>query len=166
MVSGSRVFAAAAAACAAAWLWSWYRLPERVPVHFDGGGSPDAWSSRAGALWTAALLGLGTALVFAGTVWLTRRISVGLINTPHPRYWKRPENVPRLRELMVEDLWLIGAWTMLLLAAVQLLIVREAGQAEPRLDGWAVAVVVGYVVVVLGQIVWMYTRRYAVPDEE
>jgi hypothetical protein len=103
------------------------------------------------------------AALFLGLVALVRRASPELINVPHPGYWKRPEHLARLRELMAEDMWLLGAWTLLLVAGVQLLIVRAAGLPEPRLDGWAVVVVGGYLVAVLGRVVWMGTRRYAVP---
>ena len=156
-------FLAAAAACAAAWTWSAVRLPERVPVHFGGGGAPDSWSSRTGALWTTAALGIGIALLFAGLAQLLRRLPADALNVPHPGYWKRPERVDRLRELLAEDMRWIGAATLLLLAAVQVLVVRAAGMADPRLDWWTVAVVVLHVGVVAGRVVWMSTRRYAVP---
>lgn len=156
-------FAAAAAAFAATWLWSLTRLPERVPLHFGGGGDPDRWGTRAEALWTTGLVGLGTAALFAGLVALVRRVPAHAINVPHPEHWKRPEHLPRLRELMADDMRLLGAWTLLLVAAVQVLVVRAAGLPEPRLDGWSWAVLGLYLAAVLGRVGWMLTGRYAVP---
>ncbi|MGY2064605.1 DUF1648 domain-containing protein [Blastococcus sp. SYSU DS0619] len=156
-------FAASTVLYAAVWAWSWSRLPERVPIHFGAGGEPDDWTSRTAALWFTALLGLGMVAVFAGSVWLVRRAGPGLINVPNPQYWKRPENLGRLRGLIVADLWLFGAWTMLLLTAVDWLVVRAATAADPALGPWPLVLVGGYLVVVLGRVMWSYTRRYAVP---
>ncbi|MCF6745929.1 DUF1648 domain-containing protein [Blastococcus sp. KM273128] len=164
MGSGRSWFLAAAAACAAAWGWSLARLPERVPVHFGGAGEPDRWAGRAEALWTSGLLALGTALLFAGLVGLVGRVPAHSLNVPNPDYWKRPEHLPRLRALVAEDLWWIGAWTLLLFAAVQVLLVRAAQLPDPRLDGWAYAVLGLYLLAVLGRVGWMLTRRFAVPE--
>jgi uncharacterized membrane protein len=162
-VGARRWFAAAGAVYAAVWLWSWGALPERVATHFTGSGRPDAWSSRPVALAVTAVLGAGTALVFVALVRLVRGARVGWINVPHPGYWKQPANLGRLRALMAEDVWLLGAWTLLLLAAVQALVVRAARLPEPRLDGWALGVVGLYLAVVVARAVWSHTRRYAVP---
>ncbi|MGY1914726.1 DUF1648 domain-containing protein [Blastococcus sp. SYSU DS0973] len=157
-------FAASAVLYAAVWAWSWTRLPERVPTHFAAGGEPDDWSSRAAALWFSGLLGLGMVLLFAGLVQLVRRAPAAMVDVPHPEYWKRPENLGRLREIAVADLWLLGAWTLLLLTAVDWLVVRAATAEDPALGPWPLLLVGGYLVVVLGRVVWMVTRRYAVPE--
>ena len=162
-MGGTRWFAAAAALFAGAWLWSLARLPERVPTHFAGSGRPDAWASRTAALWTSALLALGVAALFAGLVRFLRRVPGEHIGVPHPEYWKQPEHLPRLRRLVAEDLWLLGAWTLLLLAVVQVLVVRAAALAEPRLDAWAFVAIGLYVMGVIARAGWMSTRRYAVP---
>jgi uncharacterized membrane protein len=162
--SAHRWFLAAAGTFAAAWGWSLARLPDRVPVHFGGGGEPDRWAGRAEALWTFGLLSLAMALLFAGLVALIARAPAELVNVPNPGYWKRTEHLPQLRRLVADDLWLIGAWTLLLLAAVQVLVVRAARLPDPRLDGWAVAVLGLYLLAVLGRVGWMLTRRYAIPD--
>jgi uncharacterized membrane protein len=155
-------FLGATALYTAVWIWSYGRLPERVPIHFGGSGDPDRWSSRAGALWTTALLGLGMVLLFAGLAWLLRRVPPQSIDVPSADFWRRPENVGRLRDLVAADVWLLAASTLVLLTAVQFLVVRAAAMAEPRLDAWAVVVVALYLVgVVLG--VLLRLRRYAGP---
>lgn len=163
MGSARTWFAASVALYAVVWAWSWSRLPERVPTHFDAGGEPDDWSSRAAALGISGLLGFGTALLFLAIVWAVPRVGVQFVNVPNPQYWKRPENLARMRVLAVEDLWWLGAWTMLLLAAVVWLVVRAATAEDPALGLWPLVLVVGYLVAVLGRVAWTYTRRYAVP---
>ncbi|MGY2002034.1 DUF1648 domain-containing protein [Blastococcus sp. SYSU DS1024] len=158
-------FATAAALYAAVWVWSWTRLPERVPVHFGAAGDPDAWADRPTALVATALLGLGVVAVFAGAVRLVRRTRPELIDVPNGEYWKRPENVGRLRGLIAADLWSLGAWTLLLLCAIDWLIVRAATADDPSLGPWPLVLVGGYLLGVAARLVWMFTRRYAVPPE-
>jgi uncharacterized membrane protein len=165
MRSARGVFLAGVALYALVWAWSWTRLPERVPTHFGIGGEPDDWSSRGTALWTTGLIGLGTALVFVGTVALVRRTRPDVVNVPHPDYWKRPDNLPRMRALVAEDLWLFGAWTLLLLTGIDWLIVRAATAEDPGLGPWPMVLVGGYLAGVAARIAWMYRRRYAVPRE-
>jgi uncharacterized membrane protein len=164
-VKARAVFLVAAATCAAVWLWSAPRLPERVPVHFSGGGSPDSWSSRAAALWTFGLLGVGTGLLFVGLVWFVGRVPAQQINVPRPDYWKQPEHLGRMRRLLAEDMLWLGAWTLLLLAVVQVLVVRAAGMAEPRLGPEGFAAIGIYLLVVVARTAWALTRRYAVPTD-
>jgi sterol desaturase/sphingolipid hydroxylase (fatty acid hydroxylase superfamily) len=156
-------FAGAALVFTAAWLWSLGRLPERVPIHFGGSGEADTWSSRTAALWVFAGLGLGTAALFAGLVWFLGRIPAEHMDVPHPEYWKRPEHLGRLRRLVAEDVWWLGASTLLLLAVLLVLVVRAAGMDEPRLGPWGPVAIGIYLLGVLARTAWVLTRRYAVP---
>lgn len=160
------LFLAAFLADVAAWGWSWARLPARVPTHFGVGGEVDDWSSRSTALWVEAGLGLGTVALFAGLVWLVGRTPPTWVNVPHPQYWKQPEHLPTLRRLVQDDLWLLGAWTLLLIAVLQVLVVSAAGMARPDIDPGAAIATAVYVAGVLGRVVWMYARRYAVPPRD
>ncbi|MGY1718029.1 DUF1648 domain-containing protein [Blastococcus sp. SYSU DS0552] len=158
-------FAAATALYAAVWVWAWTRLPARVPVHFGPGGEPDTWAGRPAALVGAAVLGLAMAAVFAGCARFVRRCRPELVNVPNPGYWKRAENLDRLRGMITTDLWLIGAWTFLLLTGVQWLVVRAATADDPGLGPWPLVLVGGYLVGLAAHLGWMFTRRYAVPPE-
>ena len=73
-------------------------------------------------------------------MWFLRSIPAEHINVPHPEYC-----------------------TLLLLAVLQVLIVRASTMADPRPDAWAFVAVGLYLVAVLGRVGWMLTRRYAVP---
>jgi hypothetical protein len=80
---------------------------------------------------------LGAAFLFAATVRLVRRAPLSLVNVPNAEYWKRPAQVPRLRRMLGEDLWTIGAATVSLLTSVQRLLVRAAGRANRTVAPWA-----------------------------
>ncbi|RBY94160.1 hypothetical protein DQ244_02035 [Blastococcus sp. TBT05-19] len=163
MTSASRWFAGAVALFAAAWGWAFVRLPERVPTHFGAGGEADAWSSRSAALWTFAALGLGTAALFAGLVRFLERIGVEHLTIPNPEHWKQPEHLGRLRRLLAEDMWWLGAATLVLLAVVQVLVVRAAGMDDPDLGPEGPVLIGLYAAVVIARTVWVVRRRYAVP---
>jgi uncharacterized membrane protein len=61
----------------------WPRLPERIPTHFGVGGRADAWTETSILTWFGLpFLAVGIALVFLGTMTLTRRA---------PRFWNIPE---------------------------------------------------------------------------
>jgi uncharacterized membrane protein len=66
-----RLQAAAALGFLLIWLlplWYWRHLPERIPVHFQAGGQPDAWGSKSMAF---LLPGIGT-LMYAMLTFLRR----------------------------------------------------------------------------------------------
>lgn len=78
-----------------------------------------------------ALLGVGTTAFFAVPVWLVNHAPRAFVNVPTARYWgaaRAPRPDARTRQA---DMWLLGGWTVLLLTAVQLLLVRAAGMAQP-----------------------------------
>jgi uncharacterized membrane protein len=151
---------------AAAWVWSYLALPQRVPIHFGASGRVDQWSSRGVALLLTALLGLGAAFLFTATVRLVRRAPLSLVNVPNAEYWKRPAQVPRLRRMLGEDLWTIGAATVSLLTSVQLLLVRAAGMAHPTVAPWGWVCLGIYLVGVGVWVRWSYIHRYAVPPPD
>jgi nitrate reductase NapE component len=91
-----------------------------------------------------------------------RRGSIGLMNVPHPEYWKTPEREPELRRRMEADLTWFFAATVLLLAAIPVSTVAAAGRNG--LLPWGFQVVLG--LYLLGTVVWcgfLLTRRYRPP---
>lgn len=158
-------FLGACTAYAIVWLWSTSWLPARVPTHFVLSGSVDGWNSRRAALLSTALLGVGTAALFGGPVWLVAHSSGALVNIPNAAYWRRPQHLAQMRRLVSEDLWGFGAWTLLLLSAIQVLIVRAAGMPRPRVDPWAQLLLAVYLGGTALWILWMYRTRYAVPPD-
>lgn len=146
-------------------VWSAVRLPERLASHFGASGAADGWSSRSDYL---ALNIIITILVVVGIPAIglaaTRGSGMGL-SIPHKEYWLRTENRPELRRRLGSDLLFFAAVTALLLAWIDVLVVR-ANESPVQSMGASSWVAMGaYLVVVLGWTVWVATKRYAVPAQ-
>lgn len=150
-MSARAAFLGATAAYALAFLVAVARLPDRVPLHFDGGGQVDRWGDRATALVLLAVLGVAMTLLFEWTAGQTDRIRIAWLNVPHQDWWTAtPERESVLRARMSTDLWVIGALTMALLTVVEVSIVVAAHTEDPAL-GWPFFVALAvYLVAVLG----------------
>jgi len=145
LVDGRSWFLLAAALYAAAWVVALLALPERVPLHFGGAGSPDRWGSRAEALVVYGCLGLGLGALLGGAAALSERIPVSMINTPRKDWWTAtPERVAELRRRNRADLYVIGAATLILLAVSLVDTVRAARSADPRLGAPFFVALAGY----------------------
>lgn len=72
-------------------LWVHRQLPDRVPVHFDGAGFPNRYSSKVELL----VVNLGVAglmlVIFGILPFFIGRIPKKLLNFPHKEYWLAPE---------------------------------------------------------------------------
>lgn len=121
---GSAVFALGCVA------YAWWQLPSgRIPIHFGANGEPDGWGTRTELVGVLAGV-TGLLALFMG--WLAARIdrlSWEMVNIPHKEYWGREENRPRALARGREDLHLVGAWTMWLMALVALMVHRSVTQA-------------------------------------
>ncbi|WP_181407589.1 DUF1648 domain-containing protein [Nocardioides sambongensis] len=153
------VFIGSCLAYAAAWVLACVRLPDRVPLHFGGGGDVDRWGGRTEALVTFAVLGLAMIALFAGLAAV--RVPTSMLNVPHKEWWTATtEREERMRTMMREDGLRLGAATLLLLTAVLLLTVRAAGLAEPRLDGWFAVALGLYLAYLAGFTLHAFRVRY------
>lgn len=147
--------------------WAVAVLPDGpVPLHFGADGTPDRFGSRTEAVVVLAAVGLGTAALMAGLTRLLEgdRISFRHMNVPYKPYWSRPENQQRARRMMAEDMGLIAAMTMGLLAAVAVTVVDSALGGGSS-TGWFWWVMAGYLLAVTGWVVRMYLSRYRPPEE-
>ncbi len=85
-MSPARVLMWAVAVALVAWAaWLWPDLPTRIPVHFDGAGTPDRWDGRSLLSWLGLpLVGLAPA---AGldvlAVWTRRHPRSPTLNLPN-----------------------------------------------------------------------------------
>lgn len=151
------------AVCLVLLVLGWFLLPERVPVHFGVDGEPDRWVSRARAVLEMGTVMGGMMLLFAGLAAWMSRISFALLNLPsdHKEWWAaEPERRARLRELLAEDAWALGALTLALLGGVTLLTWLTAYQQSPRLGWGAIVLIVVYAVALLVQVLRIATVRY------
>ena len=145
--------------------WQVTALPERVPIHFDSGGEADGWSSRAEALAFSALLPLALAYPLP----LLSKIAVyapDWINSSNRKWWIA--TAPRLRRferLQREDLWLITASLVLLLAAVQASIVVAARSPDESISQvFLFGPLAVFLVVLVVVVARMFGSRYAEQD--
>jgi hypothetical protein len=81
------------------------------------------------------------------------------VNVPHKEYWSRPENEPRLRSLIAQDGWVCADLTLGLLIAVAGITIVQAHAPEPDLGLSGIALVVLFVVLILGYLL-RARRRY------
>lgn len=141
-------------------LWAWNVFPDRVPVHWRGGGGADRVVSRDRALVELVLIGGGLTLVLGGAAALVRRTPLSWVNVPHKEYWSRPENRLELHRRLATDLWLVAAATLVLLTVIVVQVGLVADDPDPRLGllFWSAFVV--YLLVVLGLAVNGAVRRY------
>lgn len=152
-------FLASVVVALAATFLAWWWLPEgRIPTHFGAGGGPDDWGTRTSLIGVLVPVTVGLALLMG---WLTARTPTMdwvYLNVPHKPYWSRPENEARARERLQEDGYLIGAWTMGLMAVVPIAAARSVHSvAETGRTGWEDLAVV--VVALLGLLTLVVVRQ-------
>lgn len=155
-----------------AWLatlgWLAATLPERVPTHWSGSGTPDGWSSRPFALGFALL----APLLFAyPLLWLSRLTVIWPdgINTPHKELWlDTPRRLVRFERLLREDLMLMAGLTVLLLTGVDLVIGYAAHQPGGLVPWWVFLVLVGGFLVLIGLVTvrMLVGSRYRPRDDD
>ncbi len=163
----TKLFWALVAAYFALVAWAAFALPERVPMHRSGTAGPDQWGSRTAAVIMLAGLGVIMVAIF-GTllVAIPRGRSLTRVNLPNKAYWQRPENLPRAVDMVVADLGVIGVLTMAMICAVPVTIVAATRRPDASLPGWTLPVIIGWLVVLTGYLVWMVAVRWRVPRDE
>lgn len=140
--------------------------PDRMPLHWGLGGEPDRLGSRTRWLVENGLLGVTLLLLAALALVIAARTPVRWLNVPDKKYWSRPENTPRLRRMLTEDLALIFAEIGWLFTAFLVVVVFQARRGDLDL-GWGHAVgLLIVIVVLLGQSVYRMQRRYMVAPGE
>lgn len=161
----------ALAVATAAWLatiaWMAATLPEQVPTHWSAGGTPDGWSSKAGALAFVVLL---PALLFFPMIWLSRLVLVfpDGVNAPHKEWWlDRPRRLVRFERLLREDLMVIVSVTVLLMVAINLITGYAAHQPGGTVPAWWFPVVlVAFLAVLTLVTVRMFVGGRYRPDDD
>lgn len=159
------------AVATAAWLatiaWLATTLPEEVPTHWSVGGTPDGWSSRAGALAFVVLL---PALMFYPMILLSRLVLVWPdgVNAPHKEWWlDRPRRLVRFERLLREDLMVIVGVTVLLMAASNLITGYAAQQPGGAVPAWWFPVeLVAFLVALTVVLVRMFVGGRYRPDDD
>ncbi|MFM9368483.1 hypothetical protein [Streptomyces sp. Da 82-17] len=134
-----------------------WTLPADGVVLHSGPDGPDRYGSKAELLGVTAAVGAGTALLFGALAELFMArvdLTSPLVNLPYKTWWTRtPERTATARRMLTDDLYGVGAGTLVFLAL--------ALGAVQYLAEWVTAALVGvFVVAVLGWCVHGVTRRY------
>lgn len=134
-------------------LWLVVTLPEQVPTHWSGGGTPDGWSSRASALVFVVVVPV---LLFYPMILISRLVLVWPdgVNTPHKEWWlDRPRRLVRFERLVREDLMVIVAVSLLLMVGSDLIIGYAAHRPDGTVPGWWFPVLLVAFLLALGAVV-------------
>jgi uncharacterized membrane protein len=84
----------------------WVQLPEKMATHFDAGGQPDGWMSKAGFIAFAVLMQAGLAGIMFGVGKLIRVVPASMVNIPNRDYWLTEER----REQTFDETESMLAW--------------------------------------------------------
>lgn len=163
-MTGRDGFAASVAVFVLVLLALAFTLPAQVPVQFGAGGTPNRVVGPARAVAELGAGGLVVVLVVLGGGRLVARIPLRWVNVPHRDHWSRPDRQVELRRRLAEDLSVVGALTMLLLAGTGVAVAAAAEAPEPRLPGWWWLALVGYLLALGGFLAHVLTVRYRPPD--
>ncbi|MBB1508993.1 hypothetical protein [Tessaracoccus sp. MC1756] len=144
---------AAAAGYAVLVVYQAYTLPDRVPGQIGPGGEVARWSDRPTHVLMACLAGLGLFLAMWFAPRLIGRLPVEAVNLPHRDYWLRPENLPRTRGMIADDMGWFGAATIAFVGFALDQVGRVAA-GQPGFSGAFWAVLVTYLVGALGWALW------------
>lgn len=109
------------------------QVPDTVASHFDGLGSPNAWSSKNGffGLYLAMILLLVIVFIFAPR-WSETRISYGM-KIPNREYWLAPERLQKTKAFFRRQMIIMGVVHLLLaIYTIQLAILANLNQ-QPQL---------------------------------
>jgi hypothetical protein len=142
-----------------------WALPDRVPIHFGLDGEPDHWVSRLGAVALFAGIGAVMATVLGGLAHGSDRIPLTVLNVPHKRWWLAdPARETRLRGLLRDDMFGVGAAVLSLLTVLVLFTIGMASSDHPSMNPWGWVVLAAWLVPFLAWLGWVYAVRYR-PDE-
>ncbi len=139
--------------------------PDTVPGHFAADGTPTRWDSTPVFLGMMAALAGGLTLLFVAMPRLMARVPIEHVNLPNREQWNTPARRAHLALLMTEDLRLIGAVTMLLLAAM--LVISALAGLGAEIAGWVFLATAAAYLVMIGIIVgrMLTGSRYTPPAD-
>jgi uncharacterized membrane protein len=129
------------------------RLPPVVASHFDGSGSPNGWSSRAGYAGLLLLIGAALPLGIVALVSVLTRQGPDRLNIPARSYWTRPEHAAEAVARVRAYLWWLGCIMTAIAAAIHWSILAAHAHHPPHLSSRGIILVIGAAMLGLG--VWI-----------
>jgi hypothetical protein len=140
-----------------------FALPGRVPLHWNGAGSPDSFGSPAQFATGFAVPGIVLFALFFGIMVLLRRGSLVIFNVPYPWYWKTPAHEARLRIMLRSDLNYLFCAVYLFLTVLVIGTVASALDRTHQLSWLIPVALVVFLVFVVGYVAYMFAHRYRPP---
>ena len=133
-------------------------LPEKVASHFGADGEADGWMSRNSFVIMHVATQFCTAAFLVGIAKFGRYMPDSLFNLPHKEYWLHESRRETTFNYSESILTLIAGATVLFLCVVFHLVYR-ANVVEGRLaEGWFIASLVAYLVLIIGLVIRMSMR--------
>lgn len=153
-------YALALAVLALSLIYAANRLPPQIAIHFDLAGHANRWASRPAQLATLGALGLLLPGGLLALCALARHLPPGLMNVPHPEYWRDPEHFPIACAMIRRaGIWMAAALT--LWVAVLVCLVARANQTRPaHFDSGAIWIADALLVAYILTWVWQLTRFF------
>ncbi len=112
------VFLALSTFCLLQGMYYFPQLPERVAVHFNTAGRPDAWSAKTAFLAFYYIVTGTSVVLFLGLSYIMVLIPVKLINLPNKDYWLSDERREETLGFLCRYFLWFGSATILLLIDV------------------------------------------------
>lgn len=144
--------------------WVWDALPTQMASHFDGGGRPNGWKSK--AEFFASFLPFCVAmplLLATASRWL-RWLPSSLINLPNRDYWLTPERRHRAAVILGGGmLWFAVALAAFLAGMSELTLHANLKQQSLAPIPLA-ALMAGFVCATIAFLIWTY-RAFRVPAD-
>jgi len=132
-------------------------LPDRLATHFNAGGRPNGWSDHAGFIKSVAAL-----VVITGTIFfcggLLGRVPDRLINLPNKGYWLAPERRDETLAFMRDWSRWFAVLTLGMITLIIGMALRANLAAPPQLPGYALSVVVTYLVIAVAMVLAVFWR--------
>jgi len=156
---GLLLFVGAGVVFAAVWVSILIAGPETVPGHFSFDGTVTRSDPTLEFLGSMALVGVGMAALF----WGLARVPLDYLNIPNREQWNTPERLAHLKILVTADLWLLGAVTLMLLAAA--LAISGFVGLGGEIGAWTLPVLVGPFLIVMAIVTgrMVFGGRYTPP---
>ena len=120
------------------------QMPEVMASHFDGVGTPNAWSGKNGffAIYGAILIMLAVVFLYVPK-WSEKRSNFGM-KLPHREYWLAPEHIVQTQQFFRRQMLIMGIVHLLLaIVTIQMAIAANFNES-PILDRRIFSLLVAY----------------------
>lgn len=150
--------------CLATLVAAYFLIPQRGIPQFGVWGEIDGWDVETGPF----LLVLGGGLLFIGGIMMLTdflmKIAPGYsFNVPNAEYWRKEENLPKLREISRRYVWELGVYVVAFYFIMLLEIIRLSRLKNPE-PGMQIYIVTGVSIFALVIMVVRMFSSFRIPN--